>query len=252
MDASAASTPAGYPRERSVEEWHTLNGVSKQTGFTLIELLVVIAIIAILAAILFPVLAQAKAAAYKAQCLSNLKQLGTALTIYLGDSDDRLPDRRDLKTSLGYRPWTSWPPSDPRSGWAALVLEPYLKNKDIWSCHGTSTTVLGETVQVKQQTDAATTRYWMWRFDRTDDPVPLDNFWGKTPEQSVSDLQVANNPQAGIPEGVSDVELAVDPYFPKTIPTVPANLKGKTGHTGGRNRLFLDLHAKWLKDVRTD
>jgi len=54
-------------------------------GFTLIELLVVIAIIAILAAILFPVFAQAKAAAKKTADLSNLKQLGTATKIYLND-----------------------------------------------------------------------------------------------------------------------------------------------------------------------
>lgn len=60
---------------------------SKRQGFTLIELLVVIAIIAILAAILFPVFAQAKAAAKKTQALSNLKQLGTATVLYMNDWD---------------------------------------------------------------------------------------------------------------------------------------------------------------------
>ncbi|MDR3688421.1 MAG: prepilin-type N-terminal cleavage/methylation domain-containing protein [Fimbriimonas sp.] len=63
----------------------------RRIGFTLIELLVVIAIIAILAAILFPVFAQAKAAAKKTACLSNVKQMGTAAQLYLGDADDTYP-----------------------------------------------------------------------------------------------------------------------------------------------------------------
>lgn len=64
----------------------------KKSGFTLIELLVVIAIIAILAAILFPVFAQAKSAAKKTASLSNVKQIGTGFQIYANDNDDRLSD----------------------------------------------------------------------------------------------------------------------------------------------------------------
>lgn len=63
----------------------------RTAAFTLIELLVVIAIIAILAAILFPVFAQAKAAAKKTQDLSNLKQIGLSMMIYTNDYDDALP-----------------------------------------------------------------------------------------------------------------------------------------------------------------
>ncbi len=219
-----------------------------RSAFTLIELLVVIAIIAILAAILFPVFAAAKASAKRVACLSNQKQIGTGFVLYLADYDDRMPDRRDLKSSLGYRPWTSWPPSDPRSGWAEIVLDPYLKNEDVWSCPSTINTPVGETIQVKQ----GNSRYWMWRFDRSSDPVGLEEFWGKSAEQAVEDLITANNPFNGVITGVAETELLVDPYFPKTIGTVAPELKGKTAHAGGRNRLFLDFHAKWIRDIRTN
>lgn len=67
----------------------------KVSAFTLIELLVVIAIIAILAAILFPVFATAKSAAKMSACVSNLRQISTALTLYQGDYDDSYPNSGD-------------------------------------------------------------------------------------------------------------------------------------------------------------
>lgn len=227
-------------------------------GFTLIELLVVIAIIAVLAAVLFPVFSRAREKARQTACTSNLRQIGTAFALYAQDNDELLPDRRELKNALpgGYRPWTTWPPSDPRGGWAAVVLDPYVRNRGLWSCPSLVGTDLGTAVQVEQAAGsapgAALSRYWLWRFDRPDDPVPLDNFWGKNELQATEDLRAANNPQAGMPDGPADAELAVDPYFPRTIPTAPAALRGRAVHFGGRNRLFLDGHVKYLRDVRTD
>lgn len=85
-------------------------------AFTLIELLVVIAIIAILAAILFPVFAQAKTAAKKTQSLSNIKQIGTGSQIYLGDYDDTFPQSE-------YGGWDGIP----HVQWYAVV-HPYMKS----------------------------------------------------------------------------------------------------------------------------
>jgi prepilin-type N-terminal cleavage/methylation domain-containing protein len=88
-------------------------------AFTLIELLVVIAIIAILAAILFPVFAQAKEAAKNSSLLSNVKQGGTAAVMYSSDYDDLIP------------PTMASHPSQPIDlGWQDLV-QPYMKNYDI-------------------------------------------------------------------------------------------------------------------------
>jgi prepilin-type N-terminal cleavage/methylation domain-containing protein len=119
----------------------------RNRAFTLIELLVVIAIIAILAAILFPVFAQAKAAAKKTQDLSQLKQVGTSVQIYTADYDDTMPLAYAVENNIW---WTTilvevpadWDPSIPAS-WIAenrnMVLNstaPYIKNGEILKSNG--------------------------------------------------------------------------------------------------------------------
>ena len=226
-------------------------------AFTLIELLTVIGIIALLAALLLSALSRAKQQASRSDCLSNLRQIGLAFTLYLNDHNGTFPDRRDLKTSLpgGYRPWTTWPPSDPRGGWAASALREDNPSFAIWSCPAAAVSAVGNIVQSLQATAAGTNgalcRYWLWRFDRPDDPVGLEDFWGKSETKAVTDLESTNDPTVGVIAGASDVELCVDPYFPNTVPTVPAGFGGRTIHAHGRNRVYLDGHTQFLRDART-
>jgi len=120
---------------------------SSRQGFTLIELLVVIAIIAILAAILFPVFAQAREKARQTTCLSNQKQLGLAILQYVQDFDETYPinegfnntDKYDASTFNISVPagWDTgdtvyWYQSD-KSMWPNAI-QPQLKSYDVFAC----------------------------------------------------------------------------------------------------------------------
>lgn len=96
----------------------------KRNGFTLIELLVVIAIIAILAAILFPVFAQAREKARAISCVSNLRQMGTGMILYSQDYDEQI-----IPAWLGF-PSVGWPGN---ARWMDLT-QPYIKNAQVFVC----------------------------------------------------------------------------------------------------------------------
>jgi prepilin-type processing-associated H-X9-DG protein len=185
-----------------------------------------------------------------------MRQLGLSWTMYLGDHQDRFPDRRDLKGSLpeGYRPWTAWPPSDPRAGWAAVVLGDLLATNAVWECPALNGSAIRREAQARQwsspETNGVAVSYWMWRFDRTNDPISLDNFWGKTTGESVLDLEKAANPFLPGPHRPDTVELLVDVYFPGTVASVAEELRGRAAHRGGVNRLFLDSHVEFVRDRR--
>lgn len=96
-------------------------------GFTLIELLVVITIIAILAAILFPVFAQAREKARQTSCLSNTKQMAQAVALFTQDHDELLPKAffNDVVDGPTGMPWNT--------GWDGAIFT-YVKNADVFRC----------------------------------------------------------------------------------------------------------------------
>lgn len=101
-----------------------VHSMRRKAGFTLIELLVVIAIIAILAAILFPVFAQAREKARATSCLSNTRQLGTAVRMYVQDYDEMFPFAANLEDGF----------ADAGKWYGKNKLQPYIKNEGILLC----------------------------------------------------------------------------------------------------------------------
>ena len=109
----------------------------KKRGFTLVEILVVLAIIAILMAILLPVLSSVREAGRATSCRSNLRQLGQAIQMYAQDWE-RYPRGLDVADKYSPQIWAG----HPEAGGTLLadtpllniVLEPYVKNKNVWAC----------------------------------------------------------------------------------------------------------------------
>src|SRR5574340_1052216 len=120
----------------------------RRRGFTLIELLVVIAIIAILAAMLFPVFARARESARKIQCLANVKNIATAVQMYLTDYDRTFPREHE---QLAFDYFDTGPGGGSGGFYGggsrcdraylanpylrkAVALDEYIKNRDVWRC----------------------------------------------------------------------------------------------------------------------
>src|SRR4051812_33595094 len=103
----------------------------RRPGFTLIELLVVIAIIAILAAILFPVFAQARESARKATCSANLHQFAMAVMQYAGDYDEAMPLSVSGNSQIGLK--MSQANNVPQFG-VHWEIMPYVKSQEVFRC----------------------------------------------------------------------------------------------------------------------
>src|SRR6056297_2865025 len=128
-----------------------------RAGFTLIELLVVIAIIAILAAILFPVFARAREEARQARCLSNVKQIGLGMIMYMQDYDETfmLTSTNHLQNMIDA--------GEHQSVWYRAIM-PYVKNEQIYVCPSDANTNTAKWNSSGDPWDESTSAAGQWYF----------------------------------------------------------------------------------------
>jgi len=203
-------------------------------GFTLIELLVVIAIIAILAAILFPVFAQAREKARQTSCLSNQKQLGTAMSMYCQDYDDRYPN------------WRTTVPVSPQNpnGKVTWVenMQPYSKNKNIWICPSDNIQAEAKAFGLGGGT-VAVNSYWLNAY--------IFRWSGSSPTSPPSaSLSEINYPATTIVycDGPVNDGQHVWPGPPvEWCKQAPACVASQQRHSGGINFSFADNHSRWYR-----
>ena len=214
---------------------------SVRNGFTLIELLVVIAIIAILAAILFPVFAQAREKARQTSCLSNMKQISLALRMYMQDSDEQLFFRATTNVA-STRSNVSVPKTHPAYNelqWWNLLM-PYIKNDAVFACPSDAGPTLSP--------------------DALGIPKISRSYIASCAVESLGDAEVSNSVETIVITEKWDVsatgsaigdawmeafdgDMGPDPANPTKYPLGFIGIR----HQGGVNSAFYDGHAKWLR-----
>jgi prepilin-type N-terminal cleavage/methylation domain-containing protein/prepilin-type processing-associated H-X9-DG protein len=196
-------------------------------GFTLIELLVVIAIITILAAILFPVFAQAREKARQTSCASHLKNLGTAVLMYTGDYDEVLP-LAAFATPAGAQTWHD-------------IIDPYVKNKQIWQCPSS--------LVRKADADGKLTTHFGYNVRYlTTMALDFSNFLSHTARS----LAAVENPAETV--ALADARSSIAGSFcgddgkfllPPNAPNAHCWGRPALLHQSGANLFWLDGHMKW-------
>jgi len=216
-------------------------------GFTLIELLVVIAIIAILAAILFPVFAQAREKALATSCLSNCKQIGLATMMYVQDYDETYFNN-------------PWPGPGGFSGttpslsifWTEAVM-PYIKNMQIFSCPSNSgTTGTANYPPVNYNIQYGLNEFVLGRQD-WQGTVPVAEAAIDKPAEVGVIGDTWNDPSGTWGQIWASFGCAADLdkdgkneyYWCSSNPASPDWKYGVPRHTGGINVVFFDGHAKF-------
>lgn len=217
--------------------------VRRHKGFTLIELLVVIAIIAILAAILFPVFAQAREKARAISCLSNQKQIGLGLMMYLQDYDETFPAGRIGQGAPALASCGMGPPQDyPYYSWR-MVIQPYLKSWKVWECPS----------QSLDRTEEST---GCCGSEGTDRPMSADKIgFVVKMHYNYNGLKFCGKPKtlAALKEPASLIVIQEAGLRCPDSGTwcYWTFWKERQWHNGGRNYVMADGHAKWMKASQT-
>ncbi len=221
---------------------------TKRMGFTLIELLVVIAILAILAAILMPVLTAAKERGRQSQCVNNLMQLGRAIRFYADDWGGKLPTVRITggeSTPGSYSNWCGchsiggecWPQKG--------QIWPYTRNLAIYQCPSDRNAPASERPKVKGTPLQPKSKYPLsyamnyklsWR--------NIDTMQRSRPDKPYPDGMGFNNQLSKIMLLIHESRQTIDDGSYNTVTNSPSNT-----HFDGTTILYCDLHAKWMKSI---
>ncbi len=200
----------------------------------MIELLVVIAIIAILAAILFPIFAQARDKARSTACLSNMKQIGTSVQMYVQDYDEKIFFRStsNVNSTRIHTATTG----NPLKWWNMLM--PYIKNNQVFKCPSDDPKLAADNsgrlvIPRSYAASASAEALGLAQVDKPVDTILITEAWSRDAKGTLMNTETWLE--------AFDGDMAADPLRPGSM------LKYANRHQGGMNCTFFDGHAKWLK-----